>query len=357
LICIYQENGEGHLVRLNSGNGEAQPLELPYTNYNMMVVSGERAAFLASSPTEFTSLIELNLATNQLEVVRRNSNLILDKASLSVPEAIEFPTEHGLTAYAFYYAPRNANQQAPEGELPPLLVISHGGPTSATTNALLLSTQYWTSRGFAVLDVNYGGSTGYGRTYRQRLNGQFGIVDTNDCINGAKYLVEKGLVDPKRLAIKGGSAGGYTTLCALAFHKTFNAGGCHFGVSDPAALARDTHKFESRYMDSMVGPYPEMEDVYKERTPILYADQISCPVIFFQGLDDRVVTPDQSELMVNVLRENKLPVAYIAYEGEGHGFRMAKNIKRTFEAESYFFARVFGFELADQVEPVEIYNM
>jgi dipeptidyl aminopeptidase/acylaminoacyl peptidase len=234
--------------------------------------------------------------------------------------------------------------------------MSHGGPTSATSPALDLEIQYWTSRGIAVLDVNYGGSTGYGREYRRRLDGAWGVVDVEDCANGAIYLAGRGLVDGDRLMITGGSAGGYTTLCALAFTDTFAAGGSHFGVSDLEELAKETHKFESRYLDRLIGPYPERADLYRERSPIHHAQKLSCPVIFFQGLEDEVVPKEQAETMFAALREKGLPVAYIPFEGEQHGFRRAENIRRALDGELYFYSRVFGFELADPVEPVPIEN-
>ena len=237
------------------------------------------------------------------------------------------------------------------------MVISHGGPTSATHSGLRLLIQYYTSRGFAVLDVNYGGSTGYGRAYRQRLNGQWGMVDIDDCVNGALYLANQGTVDRNRLAIRGGSAGGYTTLAALTFRDVFKAGASHYGISDLETLARDTHKFESRYLDKLVGPYPERADLYRQRSPIHAVERLSCPMIFFQGLEDKVVPPNQAEKMVAALKNKGLPVAYLAYEGEQHGFRRAETIKRTLDAELYFFSRVFDFELADPVEPVTIDNL
>jgi dipeptidyl aminopeptidase/acylaminoacyl peptidase len=220
-----------------------------------------------------------------------------------------------------------------------------------------LRVQYWTSRGFAVLDVNYGGSTGYGREYRRRLNGSWGIVDVEDCVNGARYLVDGGRVDGERLAITGGSAGGYTTLAALAFHDTFSAGASHYGVSDLEALAKDTHKFESRYLDGLIGPYPERRDVYAERSPIHHLDGLSCPLILFQGLEDEIVPPNQAEMMVEALRAKGVPVAYLAFEGEQHGFRRGENIKRSLEAELYFYGRIFGFSPADGIEPVPIANL
>ena len=245
----------------------------------------------------------------------------------------------------------------PPAERPPLVVKSHGGPTAAAGSTLSLGIQYWTSRGIAVLDVNYGGSTGYGRTYRQRLNGQWGIVDVDDCVNGARYLVEQGRVDGQRLAITGGSAGGYTTLSALTFRDLFRAGASHYGICDLEVLARDTHKFESRYLDSLVGPYPEQQAVYQQRSPIHFTDRLSCPLILFQGLEDKVVPPNQAELMAEALRKKGLPVAHVPFAGEQHGFRRAENIKRALDGELYFYSRIFGFGLAEPVEPVTIENM
>jgi dipeptidyl aminopeptidase/acylaminoacyl peptidase len=241
--------------------------------------------------------------------------------------------------------------------LPPLWVHSHGGPTSAAGASLSLSIQYWTSRGIAVLDVNYGGSTGYGRAYRLRLEGQWGVVDVDDCVNGARYLVERGEVDGNRLMISGGSAGGYTTLCALTFRDTFRAGASHFGIGDLETFVHDTHKYESRYLDRLVGPFPERKDLYHERSAINYTDRLSCPVILLQGLEDKIVPPNQAQTMVDALLKKGLPVAYLAFEGEQHGFRKAENIARALEAELYFYSRVFRFPLADAIEPVAIANL
>ena len=289
--------------------------------------------------------------------MRRASDLEIDPGYLSVPRTVQFPTEGGLTAHGFFYAPTNKDYAAPEGERPPLLVEIHGGPTSATTSLLDLGVQYWTSRGIGVLDVNYGGSTGYGREYRQRLNGQWGVVDVDDCVNGARYLVEQGEADPQRLAIRGGSAGGYTTLNALTFRDVFKAGASYYGISDLEAMALDTHKFESRYLDSMIGPYPDEKDLYYERSAIHFTEQLSAPMILFQGLEDKVVPPNQAEMMVEALRKKGLPVAYVAYEGEQHGFRKAQTIKHSLDAELYFYSRIFGFPLAEPVEPVKIENL
>ncbi len=261
------------------------------------------------------------------------------------------------SAYAIYYAPRNQDFEAPADEAPPLLVMSHGGPTGATSGSFNLSIQFWTSRGIAVVDVNYGGSTGYGREYRMRLNGTWGIVDIDDCVDAARSLVARGLADGERLLIRGGSAGGYTTLAALTFEDVFRAGASYFGVSDLGGLATETHKFESRYLDNLIGPYPERRDLYEERSPLFHTEELSCPVIFFQGLEDKIVLPNQAELMVDALRAKGVPVAYLPFEGEQHGFRQAKNIKRSLDAELYFYSKILGFELAEPVEPVEIENL
>ena len=234
------------------------------------------------------------------------------------------------------------------------MVIGHGGPTSMATNTLKLATQYWTSRGFAVLDVNYGGSSGFGRAYRDALRGQWGVVDVDDCIAGANYLVARGLADPARLIIRGGSAGGLTTLCALTFHDVFQAGASYYGVSDLKGLDNDSHKFESHYTEYLIAPQPEAAMLYMLRSPINHAEQLKRPMIFFQGLDDKVVPPQQSELMVAALRQRGVPVAYMPLEGEGHGFRKAENIRRSYEAELSFYAQVFGFEPADEIEPITL---
>ncbi|HEX8709532.1 MAG TPA: S9 family peptidase [Pyrinomonadaceae bacterium] len=357
IICAYIEKGSSRLGRLETQTDRLEPIETPYTDITSLSASSNRAVFLGGSPTKPASVVELNLTTGEAEILQRANTLKIEEGYLSTAQAIEFPTENGLTAYAFYYPPRNQDYHAPEGERPPLLVKSHGGPTSASTTTLGLGIQYWTSRGIGVLDVNYGGSTGYGREYRRRLNGTWGIVDVDDCANGASYLVERGLADGARLMITGGSAGGYTTLCALVFRDRFGAGASHYGVSDCEALARETHKFESRYLDRLIGPYPERADLYRERSPIHYVDRLSCPVIFFQGLEDKIVLPNQAEMMVEALRSKGLPVAYVPFEGEQHGFRRAENIKRALDGELYFYSRVFDFELAEEVEPVHIDNL
>jgi dipeptidyl aminopeptidase/acylaminoacyl peptidase len=357
VICIYTQNCTSFLARINLAERTLQRIETPYTSLWGLRVNGEYVYFVAASPTQEAALIQLNLSTGSLEILKRTSSLTIDPGYLSLPETIEFPTEDGKTAFGNYYAPQNQDFIGPADEKPPLLVMSHGGPTGASDTSMNLEVQYWTSRGIAVLDVNYGGSTGYGRAYRLRLNGQWGVVDVDDCVNGALYLVNQGTVDEQRLAITGGSAGGYTTLCALTFRNTFKAGASHFGIGDLETFVKDTHKFESRYLDRLVGPYPEFKAVYQARSPIQHIDQLSTPMILLQGLDDKIVPPNQAEMMFAAVKAKGIPVAYLPFEGEQHGFRQAKNIKRALDAELYFYARIFGFELADPVEPVEIINL
>jgi dipeptidyl aminopeptidase/acylaminoacyl peptidase len=357
IVCAFVERGTWHLGTIDTHSKQFARIETAFTDISFVRALPGRAVFRAGSPTEPFSIIELDLATSETRVLKRANELAIDPGYISEPRAVEFPTENGLTAHGFYYPPKNKDYEAPTGERPLLLVKSHGGPTSATTGVLTLGIQYWTSRGIAVLDVNYGGSTGYGREYRERLNGSWGVVDVDDCVNGAKYLADRAEADPHRSMIDGGSAGGYTTLCALTFRDYFHAGASHYGVSDLEALDEDTHKFESRYSTTLIGPYPELKDLYVARSPIHFTDKLSCPVIFFQGLEDKVVPPNQAEIMVEALQKKGLPVAYVAFAGEQHGFRRAENIKRSLDGELYFYSRVFGFELADAVEPVTIENL
>lgn len=357
IICTYTQQGTWHLASLDTTTSQLKPLATPYTEIGAIQATPGRVVFRGSSPTELTAIVQLNLTTGIVEVLRRSSDVTIDAGYLAMPQPIEYPTADGQIAYALFYSPQNRDRTAPEGEKPPLIVKSHGGPTAATSSSLNLSIQYWTSRGIAVLDVNYGGSTGYGREYRQRLDGLWGIVDVDDCVFGARYLVERGKVDGDRLAISGGSAGGYTTLCALTFRNTFKAGASYYGVSDLEALARDTHKFESRYLDRLIGAYPQQRQLYQERSPINFTDRLACPVIFFQGLEDRVVPPNQTEAMVTALGAKGVPVAYVSFEGEQHGFRKAENIKYSLEAELYFYSRIFNFELAEPIKSVVIENL
>jgi dipeptidyl aminopeptidase/acylaminoacyl peptidase len=356
IICTYTEQGQWTLATIDTGTLALTPINMPYTDISSLHANATHALFRGGAPTEAPVIVQMDLATQTLHVLRRSSDKAIDTRYISVPLPVEFPTAGGLTAHAFYYPPHNPDFVAPVGEAPPLLVEVHGGPTGATSSVLDLSIQYWTGRGFAVLDVNYGGSTGYGRAYQRRLEDSWGIVDIDDCSNGARYLAEQGKADPDRLIIRGGSAGGYTTLGALTFRDVFSAGASYYGVSDMGALAEETHKFESRYLDKLMGRYPEDKAIYDARSPLYHADQLSCPVIFFQGLEDKIVLPNQAERMVEAMRWNEVPVAYVPFEGEQHGFRQAHNIKRAMEAELYFYSRIFDFPLAESIEPVHIEN-
>lgn len=356
IICTYTQNGTRVMAQLDLPNGRLTPFDLAYTG-TYVHVANNHLVYLGGQATEPTAVVRYHLETQDTTILATSTDLQIDTGYLSVPEAIAFPTENDLTAHAYFYPPKNKDFVGSAEEKPPLLVFSHGGPTGQASAAFNLSIQYWTSRGFGVVDVNYGGSAGYGRSYRQRLNGEWGILDVDDCVNAARYLAAEGHIDGDRLAIRGGSAGGYTTLCALTFHNAFSAGASHFGISDVAALAAETHKFESRYLDNLIGPYPEEEEKYRQRSPIHFVDQLNCPLILFQGLEDKVVLPNQAEMMFAALQAKGIPVAYLPFAGEQHGFRRAENIKRTLEAELYFYGKVFGFSLAEPVEPVEIINL
>ena len=362
IICTYTQGGTWHLASLDLIDGLIEidlsitPEIEPYTEVSQLRVIDARAVFIAASPVQNSELVELDLSNGQLKVLKPQP-LTVSIDYVSQPQTIAFPTKNGQIAYAFYYPPHNPDFQAPVGTQPPLLVKSHGGPTSATSSQLSLKVQYWTSRGFGYVDVNYRGSSGYGRAYQEQLTSQWGIADVVDCIAAAQYLVAKGLANPRQLAISGGSAGGYTTLCALTFHRVFQAGASHYGIGDLEALARDTHKFESRYLDKLVAAYPAEAQVYKDRSPINFPEQMACPTIFFQGLEDKVVLPNQAEAMVKALDDRLVPVAYVPFAGEQHGFRQAANMQRAIEGEFYFYSRIFGFEPADIIEPVVIKNM
>ena len=358
VACIYDKDGLEYLGLVDLRSKKVDTLATPYTVFGCVTSDGKSTLFFgAAAGTRAAEVAAFDVRNNNVRALKRSLNVEIDAGYLSQPEPIEFPTSGGLKSYALFYPPKNKDFAGPATERPPLLVISHGGPTSATTSALRLSVQYWTSRGIAIVDVNYGGSTGYGRAYRERLKAQWGIVDVEDCINAARYLEKRGEVDGKRMAIRGGSAGGYTTLCALVFHDVFAAGASYYGVADLETLARDTHKFESRYEDGMVGPYPASAKLYRERSPVHFADRLSCPVILFQGLEDKVVPPSQAETMIAALRAKRLPFAYVAFPTEGHGFREAVNIQRSIEAELYFYSRIFGFTLSDSIPPVIIENL
>jgi dipeptidyl aminopeptidase/acylaminoacyl peptidase len=354
IVCIITRNASDTVGVIRDGS--LRELDLPYSTIASLSKAGGCVLFLGASPTDHQQLVSLDPSTGAVEVIKRARESAPDAAYLSIAEPIEFESE-GRTAHAFFYAPRNADFEGPDGDKPPLVVFSHGGPTGNVTASLTMNIQFWTSRGFAVVDVNYGGSTGYGRDYRRLLNGNWGVVDVEDCVSAARYLVARGDVDGERLAIRGGSAGGFTTLAALVFTDVFKAGANYFGVSDFTPFVEDTHKFESRYLDSLVGAYPDEKQLYYDRSPANFVDRISAPVITFQGTEDAIVPPSQSERVVNALREKKIPCAYVTYEGEQHGFRKAENIIHSLESELYFYGRVFGFTPADDVAPVEIENL
>jgi dipeptidyl aminopeptidase/acylaminoacyl peptidase len=376
VVFAYQRDGVDHLaVRL--ADGRVSELALPYTSVASVGADGDRVVFVGASATTEPAVVSVRVAASgvagQPDVLQPPRDLGIGPGWFSAPEAISFPTSGGRTAHALFYPPTNPDvsppvdvvspppgeEVAPVADAPPLLVLIHGGPTSAARPMLQLGTQYWTSRGFAVVDVNYGGSTGYGRAYRNQLRGQWGVVDLDDCEAAARWLGAQGRVDPSRLCIRGGSAGGYTTLAALAFRDTFAAGASHFGVADLEALTIETHKFESHYLDGLIGPYPDRRDLYVERSPIHHVDGFDRPLIVLQGLEDEVVPPNQAEMIVEALRAKSVPVAYVTFEGEQHGFRQAANIRRALDAELSFYAQVFGFELpADEaIEPVTVENL
>ena len=355
IVCTYIEQGVSRLARL--AGGTLAPIDNPYQEIRELRVQGDTVALLGGAPTIAAEIARIDLATNTREVLARSIEHLPDVGYLSVPQSIEYPSMNGRTAYAFYYPPQNKDHAPLPGELPPLMVIGHGGPTGMATSTLKLATQFWTSRGIAVLDVNYGGSTGFGRAYRDLLREQWGVVDVEDCVAGARYLADQGLVDRERLVIRGGSAGGLTTLCALALFDVFKAGASYYGVSDLKGLDADSHKFESHYNEYLIAPKERADAVYAERSPINHTDKLARPMIFFQGLDDKVVPPPQSEVMVDALRARKVPVAYLTLEGEGHGFRKAESIVRTLEAELYFYLRVFGIPVPTTLPAIEIENL
>jgi dipeptidyl aminopeptidase/acylaminoacyl peptidase len=357
IVCIYCEAGVWRMAFLDPDSRRLTPIEQPYTDMRFLRAGPGKALVLGGSPREPETVALIDLATGTIEALRRSSDVAVDRGYLSPAERIEFPTARGLTAHALYYAPSNRDFTEPRDERPPLLVRCHGGPTSAAPSTLDLETQFWTSRGFAFVDVNHGGSTGFGRAYRVRLNGSWGIVDVEDCEAAARYLISRGLADPARVAIRGGSAGGYTTLRALEQSRVFRAGASYFGIGDLEILAGDEgHKFEWRYAERLIGPYPSRADLYRERSPVYAADRIEAPVIFFQGKDDVVCPPEQTDMMVRALEKKGAPYAALSFEHEGHGFRRGETIRRALEAELYFYGRVFGFDPADTLEPIPIRN-
>ncbi len=360
-VCIYGQDGVQHIAVLDPETAELIDLDLPHTvvDYPYVRAEGDRIVLLAASPTIPEQVISVDFTSRAVDVLRESDRVEIDPEYIAVPSTLEFPTEDGRTAHAYVYLPSNPAVTGPDSERPPLVVMSHGGPTAQSTPAFDIKTQFWTSRGFAVVDVNYGGSTGYGRAYRERLNGTWGVTDTVDCINAARHLIATDQVDGERLLIRGGSAGGYTTLCALTFHHDFAAGASYYGISDlePFAKPGGTHKFESRYEHTLIGPYPEMAELYRARSPIHFADLITTPMLVLQGADDEVVPPAQAEIMVDALEAKRLPYAYLLFEGEQHGFRNAETIRVAAEAELSFYAQILGFDPAGGIPRLAIHHL
>jgi dipeptidyl aminopeptidase/acylaminoacyl peptidase len=360
VACVVTRRAVDSLELLDPRTGRLESADLEWTAYSPTALgAGDgKLVFAASSPTEPETLVAWEPATGREERLRRSLDVELAAASVSVPRAIEFPTEDGGVAHAFYYPPTSAEYTGPAGERPPLRVVCHGGPTGHTSPQLSPRIQFFTQRGIGVVDVNHRGSSGYGRAYRRLLDGRWGDIDWRDCVSAARFLAAEGEADPDRTWVEGGSAGGYVVLCALVFDPTaFAAGVSHYGVADMEPFALETHKFESHYLDTLIGPYPERAGVYRERSPVHFSDRLERPLLLLQGLDDRVVPPSQAEVMVEALARKRIPHAYLAFEGEGHGFRKEENIRRTIEATLAFVARVFGFEPADELEPLEIANL
>jgi dipeptidyl aminopeptidase/acylaminoacyl peptidase len=352
IACAYRRSGEQHLALLDPATSELIDLDVPYSSFSPPYVSasGSRIAFVGASPTSTRGVVVLDFTSRAVDVLRSGEGLGVDDAYVSVAEPIDFPTDDGATAFAYYYPPRNPGFRGSDGERPPLVVRAHGGPTSEATPELKPYVQYFTSRGFAFADVNYGGSTGYGREFRERLYGRWGTVDVDDCVAAARYLAETGRADPDRPVVTGGSAGGYVVLAAMAFRPdAFAAGTSQFGVSDIASLAAGTHKFESRYLDNLLPP-----ELWRERSPLYSADAVERPLLLLQGLEDVVVPPAQAEAMIEALRDRGVPYAYVAFEGEQHGFRRADSIVRALQAELAFYGRILGFEPADELPALEI---
>ena len=358
IACLYRQHGVQHLAVLDPATGELLDLDVPFASFEPYLrSSGDRLVFVAGAPAIPHQVVELDLSTRAIETVRESDPVELDAKHFSEPRPIEFPSADGRRAYGFYYPPTNPDCVGPDGERPPLLVRVHGGPTSEVTPEFDLAKQFFTSRGFAYVDVNYGGSTGYGRAFRESLYGQWGVVDVEDAEAAARYLMGEGLADPDRLLIHGGSAGGWTTLCAITFGDTFATGTSYFGVSDLEPFATSTHKFELKYNDVLVGPWPEAAKLWAERSPVRHTDRLSRPLLILQGEEDEVVPPSQAELIVEALEARGLPYAYLLFEGEQHGFRRAESIRRSLEAELAFYGAILGFAPADDLPPLDIRNL
>lgn len=357
LLCCYSQQGRWHLACLNLLDKNLHTIACDLTDISAIHCRAGKALLLGGNPQRSTSLYLYDHATRTLTTLAQSAQQTPDAAYLSQPQPVSFPTQDDEMAHGFYYPPHNPDFTAPAESKPPLVVMCHGGPTAATSSTLNLKIQFWTSRGFAVLDVNYRGSTGYGRQYRDRLKHNWGITDVIDVCSGPDFLIAQGLVDKDKLAIRGSSAGGYTVLAALTFSKRFTAGASLYGIGNLETLTQDTHKFEARYLDTLVGAYPEEKALYLARSPLYHIEQLQCPVIFLQGLQDKVVPPNQAEAMVKALTEKGIPNAYVTFPEEGHGFRQAKNIERAIEAELFFYSKIFGFAPSESITPVHITHL
>jgi dipeptidyl aminopeptidase/acylaminoacyl peptidase len=359
IACAYERDGRSHFGVLDPERGALESIDLPYeVSGGYLAVEGSTVLLVAGSATAPYQVVRVDATIGEASILRTSAEVPVEASYFSLPRAIEFPTDGGLTAHALFYPPTNPRYQAPTGERPPLIVWSHGGPTDHAQPLFSLRTQFWTSRGFGIVDVNYGGSTGYGREYRLRLNGQWGVVDLQDCVNAARYLVEQGEADPDRLLIRGGSAGGYTTICALTFTDEFAAGASYYGIADLEPTPEGhTHKFELGYDHTLLGPYPESAELFRARSPIHFTDQIRTPMLVLQGTDDEIVPPYQAELIVGALRERRIPHAYLLFEGEGHGFRRSENIVTALEAELSFYLQILGLEPADPLPMLDIAHL
>jgi dipeptidyl aminopeptidase/acylaminoacyl peptidase len=358
LLARFHDAGRDHLILIDAATGTTKDLRLPFIGLrSIQRVDADHAAMIASSADALAAIILVDVNAGDFRTVRNAGDAGLSGNLASRAEPISFATTGGRTAHANFYPPRNPRFRAPEGSKPPLLVLVHGGPTSQASSSFSPMIQFWTTRGFAVADVDYGGSSGYGRSYRKRLNGAWGVVDVQDVVAAAEYLSQIGKVDPDHTAIRGGSAGGYTVLGALSQTTVFKAGADYYGISDMTALARDTHKFESRYLDTLIGPLPAAKATYDARSPLNHLDGFSAPLIVFQGAEDPIVPPNQSRMIVEALRERGAPVAYMQFAGEGHGLRKTDSIIASLNAELSFYGRVFGFTPAGELPPIEIDNL
>lgn len=358
IYALYYENGQQQLCHLETETGHIEPIALPFKHFEGALLGNNKSLyFCAAGPAVESAIYRYDIQSQKYYALTNLSPFPLPMEEISVAKPISFASEEGRVCHAFYYEPQNSQFDGPEDSCPPLIVMSHGGPTAFSDNSLSAAIQFWTNRGFAVVDVNYGGSTGFGKRYRELLTKKWGIVDVEDCIAAAKFLVEHNCADKDSLLIRGGSAGGYTTLCALTFYDVFAAGMSRYGVADLEALASDSHKFEARYLDKMVGEYPQDKEVYRQRSPIHHTDQLSCPILLLQGADDKVVPPNQAELMVSALKQKKIPYSYLLFEGEAHGFRQAETIVKAFNAELFFYRKILGISSDEVLDEIEIHNL